>query len=713
MNKIVLLISTLLVSLFAAAQEDKTMSGDIKEVTVESFFFKQKITSSTSPVSVISAKDFNNIPLQGIGDALKLEPAISMKSDGVWATAPSIRGLSGQRVIVAIDGNRIETATDVAGGMNMINMNDIQQIEIIKSGASSIYGSGAIGGVINFITQPIVYSTTPTIHAALSSSFQSVNNMIDEHVKFSASKENFYYAFSGAFRNAGNTQTPTGKLENSQFKDYSTSLKAGYRINDQHELSFSYQNFQARNVGVPGGAAFAKPVGKPVSTVTFPVHSRSMSDLQYRFTDINESIKLLKIKMYHQRIYRDVLVLTGNDLYQGAPIAINPKGEHHLWGGLAQADLNIKGQHITTGIDVWQRNLESHREKFVSLTNRSEMVLGELPLPKASYMSNGLFARTERHFLDEKLNTTAGLRYDYIIVKNDDVYDPDYKLLDGTEVDIESRRHTVNENTEKMHSWSANLGANYQLLPELNIAFSGGHSFRAPNIEELYKYINLNALVKIGNPDLNPEQSNFADLGVHYLKDNLSFSVNGFINKINNMIAEEKDTTTYDNYDSNGNIESTTPVPAFILNNIDEALLYGFDASVSYEAMPNLLINANIAYTIGENMTTDGHLPQIAPLNGLVGARYKGLPYLQGELNCEWAAKQNNIATGETTTDAYAIVNMNLNSQEYKVGSTRIQAFAGMRNIFNTEYTNHLSSNRGSITVEPGRNFYVKLKLSL
>lgn len=692
---------------FIQAQDSTSMSADIEEVTVESFFFTQKISSSTSPIGVVTAKDLDGIPLQGIGDALKLEPSISVKSDGTWATAPSIRGLSGQRIIVAVDGNRIETATDINGGMNMINMNDIHQIEIIKSGASSIYGSGAIGGVINFVTHPIVYSSTPTFNAVLNTSYQSVNNLIDEHVRFSASKEKFYYGFSGSFRHASNTQTPAGELLNSQFKDYSANLKFGYRINDQHEVRLQYQNFQARNVGVPGGAAFATPF-----TVTFPEHARAMSELQYRFSDVTEHIELIKVKAYHQKVFRDVFVETGFPMYSSKLIAMTPSGTHQLWGGLAQADFNIFEQSFSAGIDIWQRNLESSREKFISLPDSSEMLRGELPLPTASYMSNGLFLRTERSFLDDKLKTSAGLRYDYIIVNNDSVYDPVYVIKNGNEINV-PRRLTVVENSEALHSWSANLGANYQILPELNVALSGGHSFRAPNIEELYKYINLGATVSIGNPDLIAEKSNFLDLGAHYRKDKISFSVNGFVNKINDMIAEEVGTTTYDNYDSNGNIVSTDTLPALILNNIDEALLFGFDANISYEAIPKLYINANIAYTIGKNLSTDGYLPQIAPMNGLIGVRYTALDYIQGEINCEWAAKQSNIADGETATDGYGIVNINLNSAQYTLGDVKLQAFLGVKNLFNTEYTNHLATNRGGITVEPGTNLFVKLRISL
>ncbi len=708
MKKILLLLGSLFISYFSFSQNDTTLHNEIDEVTIESFFFKQKITTSTSPIGAITSQDFENLPLQNIGDALKLEPSISIKSDGPWATAPSLRGLSGQRVIIAVDGNRIETATDVAGGMNMININDISQIEIIKSGASSIYGSGAIGGVINFITNPVVYSSTPKIHGSLSSSYQSVNNLFGEHLNIMASNEKLYLYLSGSYRHAENTETPKGELENSQFKDYSFNAKAGFRINDQQEIRAQFQDFQARNVGVPGGDSFSDGF-----TVTFPEHSRIMADLQYLYTDLSESLKLLKIKGYYQNIDRQVEVKT-NISKTGKPKEIKPHGEHYLFGGLAQADFEFGKQKVSTGIDIWQRNLESHRQKIINQEGDATKIICDLPLPKASYLSNGIFAYTERNFLNNKLNTTVGLRYDYIVVNNDEVYTPDYMIINGVVKEIPQRRLTIEEDTQNKNSWSANIGANYQLADGLNIALSGGHSFRAPNIEELYKYISLSdGSVQIGNADLDPEQSYFADLGIHYKHERLAISANAFINKINDMIGYKNGEAYYDNYNTNGELTSTDTVNAEILHNIDKALLYGFDANISYKLTPQILLNTSIAYTIGENKGDGGYLAEIAPMNGTVGMRYEGFEHIQGEINCEWAAKQDKIADGETETNDYGIININLNSRPFVFGKITMQAFAGIKNLSDTEYTNHLSSNRGSITVEPGRNFYAKIKIML
>lgn len=707
-------IATLLLLTNTLAQDATTMQGDIEEVTVESSFFNQKITSSTSPIGVVTAKDLDNIPLQGIADALRIEPAVSIKSDGGWATAPVIRGLSGQRVIVAVDGNRIETATEIAGGMNMINLNDIQKIEVIKSGASSMYGSGAIGGVINFITQPIVYSSTPTFNSSLSTAYQSVNNLFDEYIQFSSSQERLYFSLSGSYRNAGNTMTPQGELDNSQFEDFSINSKLGFRINEQQEIRVNYQNFQARDVGVPGGEAFEKPSPTlPISTVIYPEHSRSMTDLQYLYTDISESFKQLKLKAYQQHIYRGVRNNTNLPEYKGKPIMVTPKADHQLYGGLAQTDFEWNKQKVTAGIDIWQRSLESSREKFISQPDSTIMVRGELPLPKASYLSNGVFASTARQFMDNKLNTTLGLRYDYIVVNNDDVYDPLYLIKDGVEIDIQDQRLTIKKGTKKMSSWSANLGANYQATESINIALSGGHSFRAPNIEELYKYINFTSLVKIGNPDLVPEQSNFVDLGLHYNTSKLSLSATGFINKIDDMIADKAGVAYYDHYDSDGNVIKQDTVPALILTNIDQALLYGFEANASWECLPELTLSANVGYTVGENISDDGYLPQIAPINGICDIRYNGLKHLNAEANYEWAGTQDKLAQGENKTDGYGIINLNLSSKEYQISALKIQALAGVRNLGDTEYTNHLASNRGGVTVEPGRNFYFKLRLKM
>ena len=84
-----------------------------------------------------------------------------MGSDGVWATNINIRGLGESRLVTLVDGNRVETATDLTASLSMIDINDIERVEIIKGAQSSLYGTGAMGGIVNIITKDGHFAEKP------------------------------------------------------------------------------------------------------------------------------------------------------------------------------------------------------------------------------------------------------------------------------------------------------------------------------------------------------------------------------------------------------------------------------------------------------------------------------------------------------------------------------------------------------------------------
>ncbi|MCD6346480.1 MAG: TonB-dependent receptor, partial [Bacteroidales bacterium] len=88
---------------------------------------------------------------------------------------------------------------------------------------------------------------------------------------------------------------------------------------------------------------------------------------------------------------------------------------------------------------------------------------------------------------------------------------------------------------------------------------------------------------------------------------------------------------------------------------------------------------------------------------------------LSGVFSTEWTTRlvrqQNKIAEGEISTDGYFVSDFSLYSAPKKLGVATFQLFAGVDNIFNKDYVNHLATNRGLVLVEPGRNVYIKLQM--
>ena len=138
---------------------------------------EQTLSNTALPVALMEDKEINKKLANEVSSAIASEPGISVSGDGVWGKTVTIRGLSKNNVVMLVDGNRISTATNLAAALSMIDINDVDRIETIKSGASSLYGSGATGGVINIITKRANYSDYFYVKPTLKVGYNSVNNM--------------------------------------------------------------------------------------------------------------------------------------------------------------------------------------------------------------------------------------------------------------------------------------------------------------------------------------------------------------------------------------------------------------------------------------------------------------------------------------------------------------------------------------------------------
>ncbi len=148
---------------------------------------------------------------------------------------------------------------------------------------------------------------------------------------------------------------------------------------------------------------------------------------------------------------------------------------------------------------------------------------------------------------------------------------------------------------------------------------------------------------------------------------------------------------------------------AFIKTNIGEARIYGFDFRIDYNFWSDYIFYTTISYVKGDDLTTGGNLPEIPAPNGNIGFKLGLFEYLNADIYASMFAEQNSAAEGEITTPGYVVFNFLLNTIPINFSSISFRIYSGVENIFDTTYRNHLSTTRGSITIEPGRNIFVKL----
>ncbi len=695
------------------------------EVQVSSFRVNRKIKDLPVPLAVVGSYSFLKLSASTLSNVLASEPGIAMGSDGVWSTSINIRGLGENRLVTLIDGDRVETATDLTAALSMVDVNDIERVEVIKGAQSSLYGTGAMGGIVNIITRDGHFAGKPYVSGNVISGYASANNLFTSHADVNTGSKKWYFRLSGAHNNAGDIRTPEGILPNSQFTTDNVTTKIGFKPFANHLLKVQYQNNRSTNVGIPGGEAFPGP-----AEATYTDISRHLFSASYEISDITTRLTSLKLSYFTQYIQRDVAMLpntvTITPLPSGSqrvtPELVSPVGNHLTHGAQLQGTWSLTEKNtLIAGVDLWSRKLTTDRTKIIKsevlnaegvVVKTNNLIRGETPIPESSFSSAGIQLQDESHLFNDKLTLIAGGRMDFIGTKNEKGYDIDYLIVNDVRNDTPpNQRITFEKGNQSSVSWSANTGILYKLFTNTDLSLNLARSFRSPSLEERFKYIDLGNYVRLGDPNLHPESGYSADLGMRIWKPKLNFQVNVFVNRISNMIVETPGEFIYTN--NTGVSEGTTDtIPAFVNANVSKALLYGVDFGLQYNIYQGFVLSASGAYVRGKDTEADLNLPQIPPLSGRLGIRYNWPAIGSAEVSVSGATRQDKIAENEKETGGYVRYDLSVNSANINMWKTKLQIFAGIDNITDRSYTNHLATNRGGISVEPGRNIYLRLSLS-
>ncbi len=632
------------------------------------------------PVEAVSKNELESTEPNSIADALSEKPGIDIARDGAWGTMVNVRGLSGQNLVYLVDGARIETSTNIAGGLSLFDLNDIKKIEVIKGGLSTLYGTGATGGVVNIVTKQPEFERSLYLRGSAEYGYKNVNNGYSAGLNLFAGNQNWKAKISAGKRKAGDTRIPNGYLTNSGFEDYSYSFSGGVLPLKNLEVDAEFQYFKATNVGIPGGAAFP-----PNAKATYPEALRKMFLLNTVWRNPFNFAKTISLKYYNQFIRRVVEIIPA----QGK--RVSPSSDHETNGITLQSELVFGKHYLITGFDFWQRTYEGIRE---TRNDIADVTIVDKPIPNSGFASAGLFFNDEI-YLTNKLKLNAGARYDYIRIKNEETNNPLYKIVKGKKIyPSPIKDASFKAQTNYNESWSGNLNLLYSVAKNIDLTFSLAKTFRSPSLEERFQYINLGGIIYLGNPDLQPERSLSFNGGFRFYGKRFSAKVNGFANFFNNLVI----------YDA------VVKDSLYKKSNVGKARYYGFDAEVGARLCVTVW-NLGISYVNAYDTENNKPLPQIPPLNGFVKFTAPLVNWGKLDLKGTFYADQKNVAEGEEKTPGYAVYDVKFRSTKIQLGTVKISLFAGVENFFNRSYRNHLSTYRGITLTEPGRNVFVKIKL--
>lgn len=497
MNKKLTALACALVCVGASAYAAPAPAFHLDEVVVTAARVPQTVRETPTSVTVVTAQELQNRGAQNLGDALAAIPGITFTNDGMSRSHMSIRGTDSRHTLFMIDGKRV--ATDISktlaapGILESIGMENVERIEVVKGAASALYGSEAVGGVVNVILKK---SAQPTFSGNVETgSYQSgEKNQYNYHFAYdSGTQNNLRYKVSYGARK----KVPHyNDLEGTSYY-YGTAkpfqVQLDYQFDPQHQVNFTY-NRQVDQQYLLGGYE--------IKTVTMPVNGKpTKKEVKSKKADTNNRIVTQNISAefhgedhnwkYFTRLSRNIFD-KNYYTHMGADYKTADYAKHVETTWEAQAGRQFDNHHVSVGAEYRQEEGRSTRMKTNHLVG--EYQVGNLKaesIYKDDIKYQSLYLQDEWRPNDKWLVVPA-LRYDHS------------DRFGGRVSPKLGATYFVNENTR----WKANIGTGYVTpgLMELNYNFlMFQNHFMGPR----NGYVDF---MWVGNPNLKPERSVNYDL---------------------------------------------------------------------------------------------------------------------------------------------------------------------------------------------------------
>lgn len=616
-------------------------------------------------IDVLKSKDIALSGTPNLMESLTKVPGVDMIAKGQGVSKPVIRGLSMNDVLVMNNGVRLENYQFSENHPLGIDDNDVERVEIIKGPASLLYGSDAIGGVINFIKEKPapVGKILGDYRMQLHSNTLGMNNSIG----LKGASKNLFGGFRfGHKTNADYLQGGGDYVPNSRFNEMIFNANTGY-TGKIGTFKLFYDYFK-QDLGM------TVPPVKPLITEQGRKNEIWFQDLEHQLISSQNSLYLGKFKWDINAAYQNALRKLQTTLNV-------PFVEMNLNTITYESKLylpsNDKSEYIigVQGMSQNNRNLNNRASQF---------------LPDANINNIGFLGLAQYTFF-KKLKLQGGLRFD--------MYKTETFAL-GTE-GTSSYHAPVNKDFSNLNG---SIGSTYSVNEKIMFRANFAKGYRVPNLSELTSLGMHGNRFEVGNENLSPENSFETDLSMHYHGEFLSFDLAGFYNQINDYIFISPTTDT-----------TSTGVSIYRFSQTN-ATLYGGEAGIHFhpKSLPWLHIEGTYSSVIGKQ-ENGNYLPFIPAqkFRYEIRAERKKIGFLKKpsiKLSALTALKQGNPSPYETATNGYTLVNLSINT-DFHISQQTLNFGISINNIFDTQYFDHLSTLKPLNYYNQGRNISVSLKV--
>ncbi|PIE41052.1 MAG: ferric-rhodotorulic acid transporter [Gammaproteobacteria bacterium] len=550
------------------AQADETLALKLDQQVISGTRTQRILIESPVRTEIISRQDIERSHARNIKEAISLLPgALLQKIHGKTGYEAWLQGVSANRVLVLIDNEPVSASTGSAVDLTQIGTGNISRIEVVKGATSALYGSNAMGGVINIITQQPAKPLTYSIQGDIGSfGDQNVDgNEIDAAQKSASGSisllQDYWYGSvvfdlvdSDGFKpyeHAWDQKGPISQKSNAH-------IKVGITPDDSQEyfvgVDYYSEDTEFREtLLLPGRPERSKL--EEADRLTFKAGANWWHDT-WGDTQV--------------RIFSELLRDTTNqDVRSSAHVDQERHAEIQTDKFTSQWDLPLGAEHtLTMGLEYEQQQLEQYA--WTQTTPGNKIYIQELTKPSVD-RSNTQFYFQDAYRINQRLEILPGFR----IQDDSDFGDYFTPKING--------RYNITDANARTQQF---------------IRFGVGHGYRVPNLKERYFLFDhsQNGYKVIGNPDLDPETANSFQISWAITEPSLYYlDINLYLNKLKDLI----DTTTveYPN-PGNGNLS------IYSYTNIGRAMTRGAEITSYFTPHNDLKLTFNYSYLEAKNEIT-------------------------------------------------------------------------------------------------------------
>lgn len=626
----------------------------LNEVVVTGTGTINKLKNSPVAIDVISQRELQNANIPTFENAMiALNPSMSFTPNAMGSYM-QLNGLSNRYILVLVDGKKL--GGDVGGNvdLNRIDMGNIKRIEVLKGAASSLYGSDAIAGVINIITnkpKDLVNFSTET--------------RLSEYGQFTQNAN--LYLNVGAFSSSTSfqrNQADGWQLNEKEIindKEVDTDKQAMLRFySDVFSQRFGYKATKEMSMYVEG-SLFDKKFKRPVSAYGF-----DMKYVDYSFGAgakyLLKNNGLISLDWNTDRFEYFKAYLKETKDKNG--VTFMP-GDEEFVRRQKYNNINLKGTF--------------NAGKFNKVTVGSEYKVDNLYAPADSIGGSrnvytlAFYAQDEINLFG-KLNIVPGVRYIY----------------------NETFKNKVTPKVSAMYT-----------LHDFNFRVSYATGFKTPDLKQLFMKTEVTSKGKttlsVGNKDLKPESSNYYSVNAEYIKDFLSLAVTGYINNLKNKIDTYEIELTPEEIAEGYNKKSS-------YHNIGRSRIQGVDFTFNSYLGYNLTLGGGYSYVNAKDLDTGKRLQRISRHTGNVNLNwFKDFGLFKSNFNINGRLQSRRYYDDGDDARAYQLWNFATRHTFKSINGLVFEPGFGIENIF--DFVDDKPFNRNYATLSPGRTFYASLKI--